>query len=1077
MMHTWNPARLPVRGSDTPGLPWLVTPWLVCFLALWASAAAAAAPSKTILVVSSLARETPGMSIVLREAIAALRATSKVPVNVVTESIDRSVFPGDDQRLLTLLRQRYSVERPDLIMAVCAPAVGFVLRYRDDLFRGAPVLYAFIDERMVHDLRIPASISGVALRTDLLGLADLALRLHYNARRLVVVGGTSEFDRGWEESFKAIAGGLQGRAAIRYLTESTLPELLGEIATLPDDSLVVYLSVTRDREGAVFVPRDVLDMIRRVSQVPVYAPSVSYLDHGAVGGPLMDLEAHGKALGAMAVRVLASGSSAVPPEVTPTQLVFDWRELNRFGIAERALPSEAQVLYRQSEWAIHPGWIVAIASLLAAQTALIVALVAQRRKRAALQENLDARLGFGTLLSDVSTALNAVPLRSLDGTIRSVLERVRQYFDVDTVGILDPSASPICCRAHAGTVPGERVMASACAVAETPFGALKLASFQPLVLGSPDDVPGDSTVERARLREAGIQSLAMVAMEVGGHVLGVLCCLSHTRPTAWAAEPQQQLRTLAEVLANALQRQKTAAGILESDRLKGAILSSIAAHITVLNRQGEIIAVNEAWTAFGWANGVRDEAVIGPGVNYLDVCRRAASDGAPDAQDALDGILAVCGARSQSFELEYRCDAPGIDRWFRMKVVPLRRPEGGVVVTHRETTEERQQEIALRESEERFRHLADALPVGVWVANLDARCLYVNSTWLEWTGRPLEREVGDGWAERIHADDAGRTVRVFKEAIAARQPFSTEFRLQRPDGRFRWVLNHGRPRHDDRGNVLGFVGGCIDMTDRFEAQARLRELSGRLITAQEEERRRVARELHDDLQQRLALLAIELDGMALGRPPGRRADLIAHARRLWTRTNEISSEVHRISHRLLPLKLETLGLLTTVESYCRDMTQQDVRTVFTHDDVPASVPDDVALGMFRVVQESLQNIAKHSGVSEAHVSLSGGDDGLTLVVTDSGRGFDPGAAIASGGLGLLSMRERLRLIGGELQVTSTVGAGTRIEARVPLVKDTKTTAGSGPAPWTDDGPPAGRAANVLPVHDHADTGASGTEAP
>jgi len=246
------------------------------------------------------------------------------------------------------------------------------------------------------------------------------------------------------------------------------------------------------------------------------------------------------------------------------------------------------------------------------------------------------------------------------------------------------------------------------------------------------------------------------------------------------------------------------------------------------------------------------------------------------------------------------------------------------------------------------------------------------------------------------------------------------------------VLNHGRPRLDDDGELLGYVGGCIDMTERFEAQARLRELSGRLIRAHEEERRRVARELHDDLQQRLALLAIELEGLALGRPLGGDAGWAAEARRLWTRTNEIASEVHRISHRLLPLKLETLGLLSTVESYCRELGQQGVRVVFSPENVPADVPDEVALCAFRVLQESLRNVVKHSGSPEAHVSLRARDGALVLAVSDFGSGFDVRSAASRGGLGLLSMRERLRLVGGEIDVQSTAGSGTRVEMRVPL---------------------------------------------
>ena len=932
----------------------------------------------------------PALAAVVREVTVEMQAAVAGPLNIYTESLERSRYPSDDLRLLALLRERYATRRPDVVIALAAPAVEFAVRSRDQLFPGVPVLWAFVDERMAHGFNALPLASGVAFHEGFAELLALALRLHPDVRRIAVAGGTSEFDRGWQQSFRQVAPQLESRVAIRYLTENTLPELLGELATLPDDTLILYLSMSRDRDGAVYVPRDVMEMIRRVASVPVYSPGGSYVGRGVVGGPVFDIVAHGRAVGRMAARVLSGNPvSGIKPEVTPSQLSFDWRELRRFGVPESQLPAGAGVVYRQDDWSVHRNWIVAVASLILAQTALIVALVASRRKRAALERNLDDRLEFGTFLSDVSTALNAVSLRSLDDTIGSVLERTRQYFGLDDAAIIDASSHPAACRVWAGNGPAGVGLAAACALVETPYGSLKLASFQPLVFGGPDALPRDSNAERERLERAGVQSLAMVAMEVEGQVLGVLCGISHSRQHSWTAESLQQLRTLAEVLANALQRQHTAVSVSESDRLKGAILSSMAAHITVLDRHGTIIAVNEAWTAFGRSNGVRDEAAISPGVNYLDICRKAAEAGAPGARDALEGLQAVCDSRSDVFELEYQCDAPRVERWFHMKVLPLRRPEGGAVVTHRDTTEERRHAIALRESEERFRHLADALPVGVWVADLGGKCLYVNRTWLAWTGRSLEREVGDGWAERIHANDASRAVRVFKEAVAARQSFSTEFRLQRPDGRFRWVLNHGRPRYDEGGNAVGYVGGCIDMTERFEAQARLRELSGRLITAQEEERRRVARELHDDLQQRLALLAIELEGMALGRPLEGRTDWAGQARRLWTQTNEISSEVHRISHRLLPLKLETLGLLRTLESYCREMAQQGVRTVFTHDAMPASVPDDVALCAFRVVQESLRNVVKHSGSADAHVALSGGDGTLTLTVTDSGRGFEP----------------------------------------------------------------------------------------
>jgi signal transduction histidine kinase len=876
------------------------------FLALPALSHGAPA-NKNVLVLVSESPETPGTVMVIRQAVDTVRAASPGPVNISVESLERSRFLGDDQRLVALYKDRYAAARPDLVIALYGPALEFLRRHRDELFGDVPTLFGYVDETMV-EAEPAGAVSGVLVKPDWEGLVDVALRLHPRTRRLVVVGGTSEFDRGWQASFRRAAARFESRVKVEYLTDLALRDLLGELATLPDNSLVFFVSLTRDRTGSVYLPRDVLDLMRRVSPVPIYGPTVTYLGHGIVGGPLIDLEAHGRALGEMAVRVLAGADPRkIRPVITPSRVVFDWRELDRFAIAEAALPGGASILYRQGGfWAVHYWWIVAFAGGMGAQTILIVALVVQRRRRAGLERSLDMRLQFGTLLADLSAALSAVPVASLDAAIRSGLARTRQYLGVDEVSLLEASGEGLFSPSQDVPPGGIPVTDAARALVGMPYVALRLASFQPVVIGAPDELPADAAAERAAMQAAGIRWLALIPLEVGGRKLGVLACVSRTANASWTPERLQQLQTLAEVLANAVERRQAAVAVSESDRLKGAILSSMPAHITVLDRAGLIIAVNDAWLTFGRDNGVRDEASISPGGNYLEVCRRAAASGAPGAAEVLDGVQRVCDGRSARFEREYRCDSPDAERWFAMKVVPLRRAEGGAVVTHREVTAEKRDETALR------------------------------------------------------------------------------------------------------------------------------ELSGQLITAQEDERRRIARELHDDLQQRLALLAIELDALSLGRPAPGGEDEAGRARRLWKQTNEIATEVHRLSHRLHPSKLEALGLRRTIESYCRELAQHGLRVSFAHEGVPSSISPDVALCLFRIVQESLHNVEKHSGATDAQVTLSGDRGILRVAIADAGCGFDAAAALAAGGLGLVSMRERMHLVGGELRVESAPGDGTRIEARAPI---------------------------------------------
>ena len=212
----------------------------------------------------------------------------------------------------------------------------------------------------------------------------------------------------------------------------------------------------------------------------------------------------------------------------------------------------------------------------------------------------------------------------------------------------------------------------------------------------------------------------------------------------------------------------------------------------------------------------------------------------------------------------------------------------------------------------------------------------------------------------------------------------------------------------------------------------LQELSGRLITAQEEERARVARELHDDLSQRMALLSIRLersqqDLSEISTKSHQQLAMVA------TIANEVSTGLRELSHLLHPASLATLGLVTSVAGFCRDFSKQyDLTVKFEHKDVPKDTPKDISLCIFRIVQEALRNVEKHSAVKEARVTLTGSGDRLDLCIEDSGIGFDSNGYEGKSALGLVSMRERARLVGGQISIESEPLNGTRISLRVPL---------------------------------------------
>jgi len=353
------------------------------------------------------------------------------------------------------------------------------------------------------------------------------------------------------------------------------------------------------------------------------------------------------------------------------------------------------------------------------------------------------------------------------------------------------------------------------------------------------------------------------------------------------------------------------------------------------------------------------------------------------------------------------------------------------LVSFVDLTERRQAEIKLRESEERFRLVANTAPVMIWMSGTDRLCNYFNKPWLDFSGRSLEAELGNGWAEGVHPDDLGRCLQTYTEAFDRRESFEMQYRLRRHDGEYRWVLDKGVPRFNPDHTFAGYIGSCIDITERKLAEEGLATIGRRLIEAHEEERAWIGRELHDDINQRLALLAVELDQWRQQGPST--PDLNEHIRHAQERISQIAKDVQGLSHRLHSSKLEYLGLATAANSFCRELSEQaKIEVQFRHTGLPRNLPKEVSLCLFRVLQEALQNAVKHSGVRSFAVDLEGSVDLINLTVADFGSGFEEQEAFTRQGLGLISMRERLHLVRGELSVNSKPGAGTTIRARVPL---------------------------------------------
>lgn len=268
--------------------------------------------------------------------------------------------------------------------------------------------------------------------------------------------------------------------------------------------------------------------------------------------------------------------------------------------------------------------------------------------------------------------------------------------------------------------------------------------------------------------------------------------------------------------------------------------------------------------------------------------------------------------------------------------------------------------------------------------------------------------------------------------------------------RFKWIIVAGLTAIIGQGVLIGAL--LVQRTRRRRAEQSLRsnvadlhavreslsQLSGRLMQAQEQERARLARELHDDIVQRMSFMAMDVDRLSVEIPPDA-ANAQEHVRELQESVVALARDVQGISHRLHSSKIDVLGLQAAVGSFCKEvMSRHDLEIAYTHANIPMNLPEDVAMSLFRVAQEAVSNVIRHSGARRCTVSLAYADHELTLEVVDDGRGFDVGAASEAEGLGLISMRERLKLVNGDVAIDSAVGRGTAVRATVSLAAPART---------------------------------------
>jgi PAS domain S-box-containing protein len=470
----------------------------------------------------------------------------------------------------------------------------------------------------------------------------------------------------------------------------------------------------------------------------------------------------------------------------------------------------------------------------------------------------------------------------------------------------------------------------------------------------------------------------------------------------------------------------------ESEELGRATFDQAAAGIAHIGLDGRWLRVNDKFCA-----------IVGyPREELLQLAFQAITH--PDDLEAdLDQMNQMLSGKTKTYTREKRYfRKDGALVWVNLSCSLVRDsadiPKHFISVVE-DITERKQAEAELQQNEERLQLVMEANSEGVWDWNIPSGRAVFSPRYSRMLGYEPEEFATDyaSWKNLVHPDDFEAVNKAHSEHIHEHKDFRVELRMRKKSGEWCWILSRGMVvERDAEGRAIRMVGTHQDITARKWAEAALHELSGRLINAQEEERRRLAEELHDGLSQSLALLAVELELFAQNPPAG--PDQVG--KRLLefsARTKELSAEVHRLSHGLHPAKLEQLGLASAIGGFCREVQAGGAIAVsFTSRQVPRVLPQDLALCLYRVTQEALQNVVKHSGAQLATVDVAMVNTEIHLSIADNGRGFDPGAKPGTAALGLISMRERVRLVRGRISVESKPGQGTKVSVRVPLAAGT-----------------------------------------
>jgi PAS domain S-box-containing protein len=786
------------------------------------------------------------------------KALQSARIEYHAEYFEPNFFPGDAQAdsLRDYLKRKYSDRAMDAVVAMGWPAADFLLKYRDDIFPNVPMVFHTASRSQFLERAAGMNAAGVVPDDFMTRTLGMALQLHPGTERVFVINGTPEKDKSVEAFLKEQFRDFESRVKITYLTDRPLDNLLEEVKSLPERSLIIYSRQDYEEPGLSLSIRDVLSLIASEAKAPIYG-SGTYTGLGNVGGYAVNVYECGFQAGRLALRLLNGDQPKDLPIVeVPSVPTFDWRQFDRWKIAENRLPPGSDIrfkeltLFQQYKWQI-----IGALALCIVQFCFIAGLLAERQRRRIAQAKVLERLKFERLLANLSADFTSLPASKVDHAIETWLQRLAEFLGADSGNLLK--------------VPGSGGL--------TPSNALE-----------------------------------DLALAIPIHVDDSIWMFTFRASQSFRVSPEDlvpRIRLAGEILAGAL-------------------------------------------------------------------VRKANSE-------------------------------------------------------------------ALRESQQRYALATTSGRVVVWDWDLKTSEFYADPLLKSLLGYE-DHEIGnhfDDWLRLVHPDDVNFMLERLRSHVDSGAPqFEVEHRFVRKDGSIRWFLMSGSVVRSDQGVEPRMVGTGTDITQRKLAEQEAQLLSTRLLDAQDQERRRIARELHDGTAQNLCTVLFNLEMLeSTLKLPVHLEHTISDCRTFCT---QALNEIRTLSYILHPPMLDFVGLSSSLRWYLEGFSRRtgiDVQLTASPD--IGRLPVKIETDLFRIVQECLANIHRHSGSRTAQVRLELRETEVVLQVEDQGCGMPSPAAAGENtrqpGVGLSGMDQRLRFLGGYMEVQSS-SHGTTITASVPLPREAET---------------------------------------